>query len=131
MVQMRVARYGYNRYHNYSSVSNMLNTLNWPQLKQRKLRGHLVMMYKITHHRVAIPSRTTLIPSNSRTRNIIHITSDISIHPNSRTNFHFYPFTIVQWNFLPTTVHRQSTLLQSSLPRLFSPLLFKKLRLFT
>ena len=104
MVQRRAARYAYNRYHNTSSVSNMLNTLNWPQLTKRRLHARLVMMYKITHHLVAIPSSTILIPSDSRTRKHHSQTFRHIYTPKDSYRFSFFPYTITHWNLLPTTV---------------------------
>lgn len=104
MVQRRSARYACNRYHNISSVSNMLNTLNWPQLAQRRLRTRLVMMYKITHQLVAIPSNAVLIPSDSRTRKHHTLTFRHIYTSKDSYRFSFFPYTITQWNLLPDTV---------------------------
>ncbi|XP_071133190.1 uncharacterized protein [Mytilus edulis] len=109
MVQMRAARYACNRYHNTSSVSNMLNTLNWPILTQRRLRARLVMMYKITHQLVAIPSSTILIPSDSRTRKHHSHTFRHIYTSKDSYRFSFFPYTITQWNLLPTTVVNTQT----------------------
>jgi len=54
-----------NRYQNTSSASDMFTTLNWPTLAECRLPTRIIMFYKIAHQLVvAIPSGTTLIPTN-------------------------------------------------------------------
>jgi hypothetical protein len=44
-----------NRYHNTANVRNMIEHLNWRTLANQRTDARLVMLYKITHERVAIP----------------------------------------------------------------------------
>lgn len=104
MVQRRAARYVHNNYHNTSSVTNMIHNLNWPSLSQRRLKTRLVMMYKITHHLVAIPASTILIPSDSRTRKSNPLTFRHIYTSKDSYRLSFFPYTILQWNKLPTNV---------------------------
>jgi hypothetical protein len=88
MVQKRAAPYVQNNYNNTSSITSMTDTLGWPTLAERRLKIRLIMMYKITHALIAIPSNI-LIPTDSRTRKyhnqtFIHIKTQ-KIH----TNGHF------------------------------------------
>ena len=62
-------------YHRTSSVTNMLCQLNWPTLEHRRKVSKLVMLYKIHHRTVDVPS-SHLIPMNTCTEichpNCIH-----------------------------------------------------------
>ncbi|KAK3090224.1 hypothetical protein FSP39_010191 [Pinctada imbricata] len=104
MIQRRGARYVCNRYHNTSSVTEMIDTLDWPPLTHRRLRTRLIMMYKITHALVAIPSNTILIPPDTRTRKQhTHTFRHIQTSKDSY-RYSFFPYTITQWNQLPAPV---------------------------
>ena len=72
MVERRAARYTCNRYHNTSSVTEMLRTLGWPTLEKRWIRTHIIFLYKIIHHLVAIYLTNLLIQSDPRTRQYPH-----------------------------------------------------------
>ena len=103
MIQRRAARYVHNNYHNTSSVTNMINTLQWPTLAERRLKTRLIMFYKIVHNLIAIPS-DILIPTDSRTRQhhaytYRHLQASKDSYKHS-----FFPYTIVQWNILPSSV---------------------------
>ena len=115
MVQRRAARYVTNRFHNNSSVGNMLQHLNWPTLKQRRLRTRLIFFYKIIHNLVAIYPTDLLDPLDRRTRNSNPIGFQ-QIHTSKDTyKFSFYPRPIVQWNnYAPSSpsLHRQAGSLQ-------------------
>jgi len=54
MVQRRAARYVSNRKRNTSSVGDMLQHLEWRNLEDRRRDARLVMMYKISHDKVAV-----------------------------------------------------------------------------
>ena len=56
MINCRSARFVMNAYNNNSSVTTMLNTLQWPSLETRRENQRLVLMYKIIHGLVAVPS---------------------------------------------------------------------------
>ena len=54
MVQRRAARYVTNRQSNTSSVGDMIQHLKWCSLEDRRRDTCLVMMYKISHDKVAV-----------------------------------------------------------------------------
>jgi hypothetical protein len=54
MVQQRAARYVTNRQRNTSSVGDMLQHLKWRSPYDRRRDARLVMMYKISHDKVAV-----------------------------------------------------------------------------
>ena len=109
-VQRRAARYVCNRYHNTSSVSNMLQDLGWESLEERRAKSRLILMFKITHHLVTIPTYY-LVPAYSTTR-ASHIYKYQQIF--TRTQFYqysFFPRTIREWNKLPASVVEAPNLL--------------------
>ena len=48
-------------YSRESSVTSMLKELKWSILKQRRTNTKMVMMYRIVHHLIAIPSQIALL----------------------------------------------------------------------
>lgn len=60
-VQRRAARWVMSDYSRTSSVTSMLHTLGWRSLQLRRADARLVLMYKIIHGLVAIPS-VQLVP---------------------------------------------------------------------
>jgi hypothetical protein len=44
----------------------MLKELNWPTLQQRRTNTKMVMMYRIFHPLIAIPSQMYLTPATTR-----------------------------------------------------------------
>jgi len=54
-------------YSRESNVTSMLKELKWPTLQQRRTNTKMVMMYRIVHHLVAIPSQMYLTPATTRT----------------------------------------------------------------
>ena len=106
MVQRRAARFVCNRYYNTSSVTDMLSQLQWESLEERRNKARLVMMYKVVHQLVAIPT-TCLVPALQVTRGnhgykFRHIWARRECFKYS-----FFPRTIVSWNALPGTVVEQ------------------------
>ena len=100
MVQRWAARYTRNNYHNTSSVNTMIDTLGWPTLAERRLKTRLIMLYKITHCLIAIPTYI-LVPSDNRLRKH-HSQSYQHIQTSKDTyKWSFFPHTIIQWNMLP------------------------------
>ena len=93
IVQRRAARFTFGDYRTTSSVTNMLHGLNWNTLEERRKRAKVIMLYRIIHQTVAIPSQPYLIPrgASSNTRGHQHrfqvpysrlqcISSILSIH---------------------------------------------------
>ena len=109
-VQRRAARFVQNNYSREASVTNMMTDLKWQPLQHRRTADRLIILYKITHYLVAIPSLPYLQPSHGRTR---------QHHPYMYTHyapstdifkFSFFPRTIIQWNCLPASVVEAPTL---------------------
>ena len=65
--QRRAARFVNGDYSRESSVTSMLKELKWPTLQQRRTNTKMVMMYRIVHHLIAIPSQMYLTPATTRT----------------------------------------------------------------
>ena len=61
-VATMTARYVTNRQRNTSSVGDMLQHLEWRSLENRRRDARLVMMYKISHDKVAVSKRDRLSP---------------------------------------------------------------------
>jgi hypothetical protein len=53
-----------------SSVTSMLKELKWPTLQQRRTNTKVVMMYRIVHHLIAIPSQMYLTVGLSDCRTV-------------------------------------------------------------
>ena len=70
MVQRRDARYIANRQRNTSSVGNMLQHLKWRSLEDRRRDARLVMMYKISHCKMAVSKSDRLSPPLRHSRNM-------------------------------------------------------------
>ena len=106
--ERRAARYASNRYHNTSSVNDMLTTLNWQTLQERRQQFRLTMFYKIVHNLVAIPT-SILVPTDHRIRKNHNFTyRQISVLKDSY-KISFFPYTIIQWNALPSNVVNATT----------------------
>ena len=104
MVQRRAARWVTGDWRQTSSVTSMLQELNWRSLALRRADARLVMLYKIVHGMVAVPSQSYLpqpgrgsqgprphtIPQIQRTRDYY--------------KYSFFPLTVVQWNALPPDI---------------------------
>jgi len=105
MVQRRAARFTTNRYRNTSSVTDMLNLLQWESLEDRRTKLQLVILYKIIHDLVDIPSDAYLSEAPARTRRNMHsLTYNHYSTSSDVFKFSFFPRTIPVWNRLPATV---------------------------
>ena len=88
----------------------MLQDLGWESLEERRAKSRLILMFKITHHLVTIPTYY-LVPAYSTTR-ASHIYKYQQIF--TRTQFYqysFFPRTIREWNKLPASVVEAPNLL--------------------
>ena len=72
MVQRRAARFATIRYRNTSSVTDMLHLLQWETLEDRRTKLQLVILNKIIHELVDIPSHVYLSEAPVRTRRNMH-----------------------------------------------------------
>jgi len=88
-----------NDYNSTTSVTTfMLNTLQWPSPETRRENQRLVLMYKIVHGLVAVPS-DKLIPTDGRTRSnhsykFETISSSTSVYKNSFFLLLYQPGTL-------------------------------------
>jgi hypothetical protein len=55
-VQRRSARFVYNDFRHTTSVTPMLNELNWAPLQERRAQYKVIMIYRIVHGLVDIPT---------------------------------------------------------------------------
>ena len=88
----------------------MLKELKWPTLQQRRTNTKVVMMYRIVHHLIAIPSQMYLTPATTRTtrghgQKFQIPFSRIQCHQNS-----YFPSAIRTWNNLPAVLISVPTL---------------------
>lgn len=98
-VQRRSARFVMNNYSQTSSVTSMLEILQWTSLEERRARNKAIMMYRIVHGLVAIPT-TELHPMMTSARG--H--TNRFLIPYARTLLYkhsFFPDSIRIWNNLP------------------------------
>ena len=107
-VQRQSARFIMADYSYYSSVTNMLTNLNLSSLESRRTTTSIILLYKIIHNLIEIPS-SDLIPITSCTRGhhqrFQHIYARTSLYSNS-----FFPRTIRLWNSLPEDIIQQQSL---------------------
>ena len=82
----------------------MLDHLQWDTLENRTEKVQLIMLYKIVHDLVDIPSSTYLRPVTSRTRAAnTHKFQQYSTSTDYY-KYSFFPRTILAWNRLPASV---------------------------
>ena len=103
-IQNQAARFVLHDYDWSHSVTNMKAQLGWQPLQHRRIASRLVMLYKITHAIVAIPSTPYLAIATGPVR---RNHSFVYTQKHSKANYQLYsylPRTIVQWNRLPAFV---------------------------
>jgi hypothetical protein len=101
-IQRNAARFILNKPFNYqkpSSVTTMIQQLNWQTLEQRRVNSDLILMYKVVHGLVAVP--TSYLPplSTRHYMNFIQYHCRINVYQHS-----FFPRVISHWNRLPTHI---------------------------
>ena len=104
------ARFVNGDYARESSVTSMLKELKWPTLQQRRTNTKMVMMDRIVHHLIAMPSQMYLTPATTRTtrghdQKFQIPFSRIQSHQNS-----YFPSAIRTWNNLPVVLISVPTL---------------------
>ena len=109
-MQRRAARYVQSRYRRTSSVGEMLTELRWQSLESRRRNARLIMMYKITHHLVAIPVNAHMTAVTRTTRRQHSLSYLIPATTVTQYRFSFFPNTIRDWNLLPETLVGSSSL---------------------
>jgi hypothetical protein len=85
----------------------MVTQLGWEPLQVRRVKIHLLLLFKIQHNLVAIPAEAYLLPTDSRTRgqNTFRI-------PSSRKDVYrnsFFSRSILEWNNLPSSATTASS----------------------
>jgi hypothetical protein len=103
MVQLRAARYVTNRQRNTSSVGDMLQHLKWRSLEDRRRDARLVMLYKISHDKVAVSKSDRLSPPLRHSRNMHSQSYQDPLCRTQQRKASFFPRTTVDWNRLPQT----------------------------
>ena len=112
-VQNRAARFALGDYSRESSVTSMKYNLEWDLLEERRLRAHLLLLYKAANQTAAIDI-TKFIPDNDQThRYRTRQTSSTSYKriPAQKDcyKFSFLPLTTAQWNSLPASIRQSPT----------------------
>ena len=100
MVQRRAARFVKGDYSTTSSVTAMLADLRRNTLQQRRMQCKTVMLYRIVHQLIAIPTTPFLIPGRSfRGHDMIFMIPQSSVNAHLHS---FFPSAIRLWNQLPS-----------------------------
>ena len=106
MVQRRAARFVKADYNQRHSVTKMLQELQWKTLCERRAHNKVIMLYRIVHGLVAIPSGPPFFyPSSGLTRG--HSTCMQFRQQHCRIIAYqqsFFPSVVSLWNQLPATV---------------------------
>ena len=108
-VQRRAARFVKGDYKTTSSASQMINQLNWSTLQHRRSNAKLVMVYRIAHALIDIPTskyfhRLTLGGHGYGHRfHLPYCRTDVLKHA-------FFPSAIRLWNQLPVQLVTASSL---------------------
>ena len=108
MVQRRAVRFVKGGYSRTSRVTPMLADLEWNTLQQRRMQSKIVILYRIVHQLVSIPSHIPyLIPTRaSRGHNMRFAIPRLTVNTHL---YSFFPSAIRIWNQLPdSTVSAQS-----------------------
>jgi hypothetical protein len=103
--QRRAARFVIGDYSRESSVTSMLKELKWPTLQQRRTNTKMVMMYRIVHHLIVIPSQMYLTPARGHHQKFQIPFSRIQSHQNS-----YFTSAIRTGNNLPAVLISVPTL---------------------
>ena len=108
--QRSAARFVNGDYSRKSSVASMLKELKCPTLKQRRINTKMVMMYRIVHHLIAIPSQMYLTPATTRTTRSHDQKFQIPFSKIQRHQNSYFPSAIRTWHNLPAVLISVSTL---------------------
>ena len=100
MVQRRAARWVKSDWRQTSSVTGMLQELGWRTLALRRADARLVMLYKIVHGMVAVPSQFYLPQTGRGSRGPRPHTIPQIQTTRDYFKYSFFPLRVVQWNAL-------------------------------
>ena len=108
-VQRQAARFVLDIYYDRTPgcVSKMVSDLGWESLQHRGRVDRLTTLYKIQHRLVELDT-DVVRPGDKRTRGqhrLYQPAAKLSIYKNS-----FFPWTIREWNLLPTSVTDATTI---------------------
>jgi len=87
-----------------SSVTAMMRDLQWEPLAERRTKARVIMMYLILNDEVAIPVSPLILQPVRRGRFIQ------PAHHHQQYKHSFYPWTICDWNLLPSKLKDSSSL---------------------
>jgi hypothetical protein len=108
--QCRAAIFVNGDYSSESSATSMLKKLKCPPLQQRRTNAKMVMMYRIIHHLITIPSQMHLTSATTRTTRGHDQTCTIPFSRISSHQYSYYPSAIRTWNSLPAVLISVPTL---------------------
>jgi hypothetical protein len=80
-----------------------LQHLEWHNLEDRRRDARLVMIYKISHVKVAVSKSARLSPPLRHSRNMHSQSYQVPLCRTQQRKASFFPRTIVDWNRLPHT----------------------------
>ena len=100
-IQRRAARFILNDYSWYTSVSHLLLDVNLPSLQSRRSNSKAIMLYKIIHNLVSLPTKF-LIPNTSVTHHHNH-SFQLPYSRIDALSHSFFPSAIRIWNSLSST----------------------------
>ena len=103
-IQRRAARWATSQYSHRTSVTSLMDQLKWQPLEDRRCIQRLAVLYKILHHKVAVPmSSIDLVYNSKPARGKDTNQSRLQITRASTDEFR-KPFgiqTVKDWNALP------------------------------
>ena len=108
-VQRQAARFVKNDYGWTSSVTQMLQDLEWQSLETRRREARLVLLYKVIHGLVAVPTdgHVSFVPVTTRASNTMKLHQYNTDHSSVENSF--FPRTIIDWNNLPPEAVKSET----------------------
>lgn len=105
-VQRRAARFVCKDFRRKSSVSTMIANLGWKSLEERRAVSRLALLYKATHHQVAINVDHHLSSSEGKkitTRKSSAVSFNHLAPKKDCYKYSFLPRTFAEWNLLPAS----------------------------
>ena len=110
-VQRKAARFVKHDFDSFSSVTSMLHDLGWKQLADRRRDLRLALLYKITHHQIAVPAESLCISKPARELCAKHkYKYHIPRASTTELKTFFVHRTIPEWDSLPACVAEAETL---------------------
>ena len=109
-VQRQAARFPHSNYHDRAPgcVTKMVSDLGWEPLQHRRRVERLSTLYKIQQDLVETDTDDIICPSDKHTRGQQRLYQPATTMPVYKDSF--FPWTILDWNTLPTSVTDAATL---------------------